>query len=64
LTDSNLTQNISLISMSRDMFLIVTAPVLLGMLFRKFASGMALKFEPIAKKVSTVLLHLFCWAQL
>ena len=37
------------------MFLIVTAPVLLGMLFRKFASGMALKFEPIAKKVSTVL---------
>lgn len=55
LTDSNLTQNISLISMSRDMFLIVTVPVLLGMLFRKFASGMALKFEPIAKKVSTVL---------
>ena len=58
LSDSNLTQNISLISMSRDMFLIVTAPVLLGMLFRKFASGMALKFEPIAKKVSTVLFTL------
>ena len=55
LTDSNLTQNISLISMSRDMFLIVTLPVLLGMLFRKFASGMAIKFEPTAKKVSTVL---------
>ena len=55
LADSNITQDISLISMSRDMFLIVTVPVLLGMLLRRFASGMALKFEPIAKKVSTVL---------
>ena len=55
LADSNITQDISLISMSRDMFLIVTVPVLLGMLFRRFASEMALKFEPIAKKVSTVL---------
>ena len=55
LSDSNITQDISLISMSRDMFLIVTVPVLLGMLLRRFASGMALKFEPIAKKVSTVL---------
>ena len=55
LAGSNISQDISLISMSRDMFLIVTAPVLLGMLLRRFASGIALKFEPIAKKVSTVL---------
>jgi len=55
LADSNITQNISLISMSRDMFLIVTVPVLLGMLFRRFASGMASKFEPVTRKVSIVL---------
>jgi len=52
---SNITQDISLFSMSRDMFLIVTVPVILGMLLRKFASGIALKLEPIAKKVSIVL---------
>ena len=52
---SNITQDISLLSMSRDMFLIVTVPVILGMLFRKFSSGVALKLEPIAKKVSIIL---------
>ena len=55
LNGANITEDISLISMSRDMFLIVTVPVILGMLFRKFVSGVALKFESIAKKVSTVL---------
>ena len=55
LTDSSITQDISLIGMARDMFLIVTVPVILGMLFRRFASGIALTFEPIAKKISTVL---------
>jgi len=52
---SNITQDVSLLSMSRDMFLIVTVPVILGMLLRKFSSGVALKLEPIAKKVSIVL---------
>ena len=52
---SNITQDISLFSMSRDMFLIVTVPVILGMLLRKFSSGVALKLEPIAKKVSIIL---------
>ena len=52
---SNITQDISLFSMSRDMFLIVTVPVILGMLLRKFSSGVALKLEPIAKKVSIAL---------
>jgi len=52
---SNITQDISLLGMSRDMFLIVTVPVILGMLIRRFASGVTLKFEPIAKKISIVL---------
>ena len=51
----NITQNISLISMAISMFLIVTVPVVIGMVFRKFASNLALKFEPIAKKISMVL---------
>jgi len=55
LSDTNISQDISLLSMSRDMFLIVTVPVILGMLLRRFASGVALKFEPIAKKISIVL---------
>ena len=55
LGDSNVAEDISLLSMSRDMFLIVTVPVILGMLLRRFASGIALKFEPIAKKISIVL---------
>jgi len=55
LNDLNITQDISLFSMSRDMFLIVTVPVILGILIRRFASGAALKFEPIAKKISITL---------
>ena len=55
LNGSNITQDISLFSMARDMFLIVTVPVVLGLLFRKFASRPALKLEPIAKKLSIFL---------
>ena len=55
LSNTNVIEDISLIAMSRDMFLIVTVPVILGMLLRKFVSGIALKFEPIAKKISTIL---------
>ena len=51
----NITQNISLTSMAISMFLIVTVPVIIGMVFRKFASNVALKFEPVAKKISMVL---------
>ena len=47
--------NISLTSMAISMFLIVTVPVIIGMIFRKFASNVAIKFEPIAKKISAVL---------
>ena len=55
LGNTSLVQDISLITMARDMFLIVTVPVILGMLFRRFSSGVALKFEPTAKKISTIL---------
>jgi len=51
----NITKNISLTSMAISMFLIVTVPVFIGMIFRKFASNAALKFEPFAKKISMVL---------
>ena len=51
----NVSQNISLMSMAISMFLIVTVPVIIGMIFRKFASNVAIKFEPIAKKISIVL---------
>ena len=37
------------------MFFIVTVPVIIGMLFRKFASNTAIRFESIAKKISAVL---------
>ena len=55
LSNTNVTEDISLFTMSRDMFLIVTVPVILGMLFRRFAERIAAIFEPIAKKVSTIL---------
>jgi len=55
LSDANIIQDISLIEISRNMFLIVTVPVILGMLFKKFVSGITLKFEPIAKKISIIL---------
>jgi len=51
----NTTQNISLTIMATNMFLIVTVPVIIGMIFRKLLSNSATKFEPIAKKISMVL---------
>ena len=51
----NVSQNISLASMAISMFLIVTVPVIIGIIFRRFASNAAIKFEPIAKKISIVL---------
>ena len=55
LADTSIAQDISLLSMARDMFLIVTVPVILGMLFRKFIPTAVIKFEPMAKRVSMVL---------
>ena len=53
--NSGLDLNISLTNMAISMFLIVTVPVIIGMIFRKFASNVAITFEPIAKKISAVL---------
>ena len=53
--NSDLDLNISLTNMAISMFLIVTVPVIIGMIFRKFASNVAIKFESIAKKISAVL---------
>ena len=50
-----MSQNISIASMSRDMFLIVTVPVILGMIFRKISYNTTSKLEPVAKKISIVL---------
>ena len=52
---SNIVQEVSVTDIARKMFLIVTVPVILGMLFRKFVSDMASTFEPMAKKISTLL---------
>ena len=52
---SGVDPNISLVSMSRDMFLIVTVPVILGMILRKISHRITSKLEPIAKKISIVL---------
>ena len=52
---SGVDPNISLISMSRDMFLLVTVPVILGMVLRKISYGITSKIEPIAKKISIIL---------
>ena len=52
---SGVDPNISLVSMSRDMFLIVTVPVILGMLLRKIFYGITSKLEPIVKKISIIL---------
>ena len=46
---------VSLVSMALNMFLIVTVPVILGMVFRKLVTGLAISFEPIAKKISAIL---------
>ena len=52
LMDTNLTQEFSLINIARNMFLIVTVPVILGMIFRKFLTEVATGFEPYSKKIS------------
>jgi len=55
LRSESIVQDISLVSMAMSMFLIVTVPVIIGMVCRKFAENIAIKFESIAKKISVVL---------
>ena len=55
LGSESIVRDISLVSMAMSMFLIVTVPVIIGMIFRKFAENIAIKFESITKKISVVL---------
>ena len=52
---NNVPQNISLTNMALSMFLIVTLPVVLGMIINKILPNFVLGFEPIAKKISIFL---------
>ena len=52
LTESSLNTSISILDIALKMFLIVTVPVIIGMLFRKFLNNISISFEPIAKKIS------------
>jgi BASS family bile acid:Na+ symporter len=49
------TEDISILGTALSVFLIVTVPVLIGMAMRRFAPGFALRFEPIARRISIVL---------
>ena len=55
LMDTSITKEISLSSIAMKMFLIVTVPVIIGMIFKKIITNIATSFEPIAKKISAVL---------
>ncbi len=46
---------VSIAGTAISVFVIVTVPVVVGVLVRRFASGFATGFEPVARKVSTAL---------
>ncbi len=49
------TDDISVTGTAISVFIIVAVPVLLGLLFRRFMSGPAVRIEPLTRKVSAVL---------
>lgn len=55
LMGTSLEKEISVLSIALQVFLIVTIPVIVGMLFRKFVEAFAISFEPISKKISAFL---------
>ena len=55
LMDTSTAKSISIGDIAIKMFLIVTVPVIIGMLFRKFLNSISISFEPLAKKISSVL---------
>ena len=48
-------KDISVAGAALGVFLIVAVPVLIGLVLRRFAESFALRFEPVARKVSAVL---------
>ena len=55
LMGTSLSTSISITNIAIKMFIIVTIPVLLGMICRKLISDISISFEPIAKKISAIL---------
>ena len=55
---TGLNSSISILDIALKMFFIVTIPVLLGMIFRKFLTNFSISFEPIAKNISAFLFAL------
>jgi bile acid:Na+ symporter, BASS family len=47
--------DVSLLGTAVSVFLVVTVPVLLGMAVRRFATAFAIRFEPTARRISTIL---------
>ena len=52
------TGSVSILGTAISVFLIVTVPVLIGMAVRRLAEAFALRFEPIAQRISVVLFAL------
>ena len=55
LMGTSLSASISITDIAIKMFIIVTIPVLLGMICRKLITNFSITFEPLAKKISTIL---------
>ena len=55
LTDSASELSISILDIAIQMFLIVTVPVIIGMLCRKYFSNFSISFGAISKKISAIL---------
>ena len=55
LMNTSIATTIAIGDIAIKMFLIVTIPVIIGMLFRRFLSNFAISFEPIGRKISLVL---------
>ena len=55
LTSTSSEISISIFDIAIKMFLIVTVPVVIGILFRKYVNKISLSFEPFSKKISTTL---------
>ncbi len=55
LMGSEASEGVSVAGTAISVFVIVTVPVLLGLLVRRLAAGFAVGFEPLARKISAVL---------
>ena len=55
----DIAQNISILSVAKDMFLIVTVPVILGMIIRRFAENFVASKVDIFNKVNVLLFIIF-----